>query len=73
MEDTRQSWLGGILVVAQEGYLGVVTFSRLRATGHLFADEEWCCSQAFAAAARAWLRSRQQPPLSLTSFRVQHG
>ena len=66
----RQSWLGSILVIAQEGYLPLRSFAQLRATGCLFADEEWCCGQAFAAAAAAWLGQRQQPPLSLTSFRV---
>ena len=70
----RQSWLGSLLVVAQDGYVPLRSFAQLRATGRLFADQEWCCSQAFAAAAAAWLGQRQQqPPLSLTSFRVQHG
>ena len=65
----RQSWLGSLLVIAQEGYLPLRSFAQLRPVCRLFAEPEWCRSQAFAAARFAWMGQRQQlPPLSLTSF-----
>ena len=53
---TRQSWLGAILVAAQEGYLPLRSFAQLRAARKVFCEPDWCRSQAFLQASLAWQR-----------------
>ena len=53
---TRQSWLGAILVAAQEGYLPLRSFAQLRAARRVFAEPDWCRSQAFLLASLVWSR-----------------
>ena len=59
MDREGQRLLGGLLVVAQEGFLSLGSFAQLRVARRVFSAPEWCRGAAFLTARRVWLQQRQ--------------
>ena len=58
MDRDRQVRLGGLMVIAFEGYLTLASFAQLRPVARALGAPDWCRSAAFLAARSAWLQRR---------------
>ena len=70
MDREGQCLLGGLLVVAQEGFLSLGSFAQLRAARRVLSAPDWCRAAAFLAARRAWLQQRQG---QVADYRLRRG
>ena len=70
MDREGQCRLGGLLVVAQEGFLSLSSFAQLRATCRELSTPDWCRAAAFLAARRVWL---QQRLWQVADYRLRRG